>query len=260
MKNKIILILTSFLIISSFIGCSVENDNINEIVDSFYGNPEFYSREPEISETVLEPEAIEKIAEYDKQQLISLIDCSEEQLVCYLFNKKYDTEFISENVKIQSLANVNGQTVVESIIYDDANDIQYKVNLFKNDLYVTDDYAKTVYETIFNNDLNIILTDCLAENELNNIDYNMFYSMNKKAYTDIEQFDEYITKTDVHYSITVNTQDINDYLDKIYNISKALDDKNYQYTIILTDDVNQKTVHRNKENTSEYTVEDFILE
>lgn len=184
-------------------------------------------------------------------------DVSLESKVCYKFNNKYNTNFVESDLTIMQLTNVNGDSVLECVLNDQINELDYKVYFYQSGDYITDDYPKLLYKDKFDENFMLLSDKCFEDNDLEFIDYNIYYSMNKNKYSDLEQFEDYIVNTDTHYVINIKVDNIDNYEEKVLRMIKDLDSLNYQYAIKLIKEDKNITIHRSKDFLNEYTIEDL---
>lgn len=184
-------------------------------------------------------------------------DVSLESKVCYKFNTKYNTNFSESDLTIMQLTNVNGDSVLECVLNDQINELDYKVYFYQSGDYITDDFPKLLYKDKFDENFMLLSDKCFEYNDLEFIDYNIYYSMNKNKYSDLEQFEDYIVNTDAHYVINIKVDNIDNYEEKVLRMIKNLDSLNYQYAIKLIKEDKNITIHRSKDFLNEYTIEDL---
>lgn len=222
-----------------------------ETIDKYFTkNPE----KTEIKEELSQESAKESSTE---NALETSSDVSLESKICYKFNNKYNTNFVESDLTIMQLTNVNGDSVLECVLNDQVNELDYKVYFYQSGDYITDDYPKLLYKDKFDENFMLLSDECFEDNDLEFIDYNIYYSMNKNIYSDLEQFEDYIVITDVHYVINIKVDNIENYEEKVLQMINNLDSLNYQYAIKIIKEDKNITIHRSKDFLNEYTIEDL---
>lgn len=222
-----------------------------ETIDKYFTkNPE----NTEIKEELSQESAKESSTE---NALETSTDVSLESKICYKFNNKYNTNFEESDLTIMQLTNVNGDSVLECVLNDQINELDYKVYFYQSGDYITDDYPKLLYKDKFDENFKLLSDKCFEDNDLEFIDYNIYYSMNKNKYSDLEQFEDYIVNTDAHYVINIKVDNIDNYEEKVLRMINNLDSLNYQYAIKLIKEDKIITIHRSKDFLNEYKIEDL---
>lgn len=222
-----------------------------ETIDKYFTkNPENTEIKEELSQESAKESSTENALETSS-------DVSLESKICYKFNNKYNTNFVESDLTIMQLTNVNGDSVLECVLNDQINELDYKVYFYQSGDYITDDYPKLLYKDKFDENFMLLSNKCFEDNDLEFIDYNIYYSMNKNKYSDLEQFEDYIVNTDAHYVINIKVDNIDNYEEKVLRMIKNLDSLNYQYAIKLIKEDKNITIHRSKDFLKEYTIEDL---
>lgn len=222
-----------------------------ETIDKYFTkNPENTEIKEDLSQESAEESSTENALETSS-------DVSLESKICYKFNNKYNTNFVESDLTIMQLTNVNGDSVLECVLNDQINELDYKVYYYQSGDYITDDYPKLLYKDKFDENFMLLSDKCFEDNDLEFIDYNIYYSMNKNKYSDLEQFEDYIVNTDAHYVINIKVDNIDNYEEKVLRMINNLDSLNYQYAIKLIKEDKNITIHRSKDFLNEYTIEDL---
>lgn len=217
----------------------------------------YFTKNPENTE-IKEELSLESAKESSTENALETSsDVSLESKICYKFNNKYNTNFVESDLTIMQLTNVNGDSVLECVLNDQINELDYKVYYYQSGDYITDDYPKLLYKDKFDENFMLLSDKFFEDNDLEFIEYNIYYSMNKNKYSDLEQFEDYIVNTDAHYVINIKVDNIENYEEKVLRMINNLDSLNYQYAIKLIKEDKNITIHRSKDFLNEYTIEDL---
>lgn len=176
----------------------------------------------------------------------------QEDKVCYLFNNKYDLEISSESVHINLVSKADNKTVIQSVInIDESTEIQ--VHFYQDDNYITDDYSKVIFGDLINDTINQVLND----NNIDNPDYYMFYSMNKAKIINLDEYNDYLINTDTHIVLNINVDNIENYEEMIVKLCNDFDTNNLKYIINVTLKEDTIKLYRDKQHLDIITVDDI---
>lgn len=208
---------------------------------------------------------VEKIEDINNDQLSDTSSISEETetfnnydatttegRICMAINNRYSLNLTPDMIKIVNVAKADNDTIFETTCYSDEYDKEFRINLSDTKNLVTDDYAKL----LIGSEIESKLADTLNIDSLNNImSYQYVYAMCNKAYIASSDIENYISETDSHINITINSSEplTTDQYSAIEQLYDTLSATSFQYSLNCEINGEKNSFHHKPRQNSSIT-------
>lgn len=165
--------------------------------------------------------------------------------------------FVIEDIKIVNVSKADNDTVFEAICHSPLHDKDFRVYLSETKALVSDDFSKLLFGNAIEADISAVIN----ENALDKITgYKYVYEMTTGGYKDVEDIEEYISKTDSHIIIDIGCDEglSQDEMTSLKNICEKLTQKGYSFILNCTVSDNETSLYHDPRHDKTITDEQLL--